>query len=114
MRLESAAQDSPLSERTTPSLRASCTSPAHALSRRALLKGALASAAAALPLAALACGSEKGGALSVGGLPVTCNLTLPVACAARAATGGSLPYVYQKFNGWPEIKESLMAGRIQA
>jgi len=48
--------------------------------------------------------------LIVGGLPVTCNLTLPVACVARA--GGQ--FEYSKYNGWPEIKESLMAGRIQA
>jgi len=57
----------------------------------------------------------------VGGLPVTCNLTLPVACVARdtankAAAGQApaLQYTYSKFNGWPEIKESLMTGRIQA
>jgi NitT/TauT family transport system substrate-binding protein len=50
------------------------------------------------------------GPLIVGGLPVTCNLTLPVACVARA--GGQ--FEYSKYNGWPEIKESLMAGRIQA
>jgi NitT/TauT family transport system substrate-binding protein len=57
----------------------------------------------------------------VGGLPVTCNLTLPVACVARAAGNGAagvgLPrfeYAYSKYSGWPEIKESLMAGRIRA
>ena len=57
----------------------------------------------------------------VGGLPVTCNLTLPVACVARAAanTAGKAGqpqffYEYSKYSGWPEIKESLMAGRIQA
>jgi NitT/TauT family transport system substrate-binding protein len=48
--------------------------------------------------------------LVVGGLPVTCNLTLPVACVAR---GGNV-FEYSKYNGWPEIKESLMAGRVQA
>jgi NitT/TauT family transport system substrate-binding protein len=71
--------------------------------RRALLLGA---AAAALPINAFA----ARGPLIVGGLPVTCNLTLPVACVAR--TGGQ--FEYSKYNGWPEIKESLMAGRIQA
>jgi len=71
--------------------------------RRALLLGA---AAAALPIKAFA----ARGPLVVGGLPVTCNLTLPVACVARA--GGQ--FEYSKYNGWPEIKESLMAGRIQA
>ena len=58
--------------------------------------------------------------LRVGGLPVTCNLTLPVACVARAAANKAAPggppfeFEYSKYNGWPEIKESLMAGRIQA
>jgi NitT/TauT family transport system substrate-binding protein len=57
----------------------------------------------------------------VGGLPVTCNLTLPVACVARAAANTASKagqpqflYEYSKYSGWPEIKESLMAGRIQA
>jgi len=75
----------------------------HFRRRRALLLGA---AAAALPIKAFA----ARGPLVVGGLPVTCNLTLPVACVARA--GGQ--FEYSKYNGWPEIKESLMAGRIQA
>jgi NitT/TauT family transport system substrate-binding protein len=78
--------------------------------------------AAALPASLLSCGGEKGpGTLLVGGLPVTCNLTLPVACVARAAanTAGKAGqprffYEYSKYSGWPEIKESLMAGRIQA
>jgi NitT/TauT family transport system substrate-binding protein len=83
------------------------------LSRRQLLKGAVATA---VSLGALACSSSKdeaksaGEPLVVGGLPVTCNLTLPVACVA--AGGGR--FEYSKYSGWPEIKESLMAGRIQA
>ncbi|MGQ0834767.1 MAG: ABC transporter substrate-binding protein [Gammaproteobacteria bacterium] len=75
----------------------------------------------ALGLGALsACSGRKGGALQVGGLPVTCNLTLPVACAARAASAdaaGGAPradFAFSKYNGWPEIKESLMTGRVQA
>ncbi|HXV36162.1 MAG TPA: ABC transporter substrate-binding protein [Myxococcota bacterium] len=89
------------------------------LSRRRLLQGAI---AAALPLRLLACsrGSDDE-PLQVGGLPVTCNLTLPVACVAKArsngAAGAATPrfeYEYSKYSGWPEIKESLMAGRIQA
>ncbi|RZJ13510.1 MAG: nitrate ABC transporter substrate-binding protein [Rubrivivax sp.] len=57
--------------------------------------------------------------LIVGGLPVTCNLTLPIACSARATTNkasGSkaFQFEYSKYNGWPEIKESLMTGSIQA
>jgi NitT/TauT family transport system substrate-binding protein len=90
------------------------------LSRRQLLRAAV---GVALPLGALACSSEKQGdrPLVVGGLPVTCNLTLPIACVARAASNGAaapgaprFAYEYSKYSGWPEIKESLMAGRIQA
>jgi NitT/TauT family transport system substrate-binding protein len=86
-------------------------SPAHA-TRRRLLQCAAATAAwpGLLPSAVAA------PALQVGGLPVTCNLTLPVACAARAAArpaGGTL-FEYSKYSGWPEIKESLMTGSIQA
>jgi len=88
------------------------------LRRRQLLQAAL---AAALPFGAFSCANSKRGPLQVGGLPVTCNLTLPVACVARdaanKAAGTQAPgfhYEYSKFNGWPEIKESLMTGRIQA
>ncbi len=89
--------------------------------RRQLLRHAAAAAAAvALPLGvSRAVAAPK--PLQVGGLPVTCNLTLPVACVAKAtsnaAAKGSGPlfeFEYSKYNGWPEIKESLMAGRIQA
>jgi NitT/TauT family transport system substrate-binding protein len=57
--------------------------------------------------------------LVVGGLPVTCNLTLPVACvarenAARAAGKQGRVFEFSKYSGFPELKESLMAGRIQA
>lgn len=50
---------------------------------------------------------------------MTCNLTLPIACAARLVdhkTGGvkGRLFEYSKYSGWPEIKESLMAGRVQA
>jgi NitT/TauT family transport system substrate-binding protein len=90
------------------------------LTRREILKAA--AAAATLPLGGLACGGEEQpNALVVGGLPVTCNLTLPVACVARATTnaaaaagGPGFRFAYSKYSGWPEIKESLMAGRIQA
>jgi NitT/TauT family transport system substrate-binding protein len=88
--------------------------------RRQVLKGALASA---LPLALGACAGDKsarGEPLVVGGLPVTCNLTLPVACVAKDASikagtaTNDFKFQYSKYSGWPEIKESLMAGRIQA
>jgi len=88
------------------------------IGRRQFLQAALASA---LPLGLAACaGGRKQESLQVGGLPVTCNLTLPVACSAREAANKANPngpgfqYQYSKFNGWPEIKESLMTGRIQA
>lgn len=78
------------------------------IGRRQLLRGAV--AAAALPAWPALAGPKV---LQVGGLPVTCNLTLPVACTARAA-GGTPAFEYSKYNGWPEIKESLMTGNIQA
>jgi NitT/TauT family transport system substrate-binding protein len=91
------------------SARASATR--RGLSRRELLQGTLATAVA---WSSLRCSDSRRGSdatepLVVGGLPVTCNLTLPVACAAA---GGR--YEYSKYSGWPEIKESLMSGRIQA
>ena len=82
--------------------------------------------AAALPLGTLSCAKgsgkyAKGEPLVVGGLPVTCNLTLPVACVSKAQSNSVLAageprftYQYSKYSGWPEVKESLMAGRIQA
>jgi NitT/TauT family transport system substrate-binding protein len=89
------------------------------VSRRQALQGL--AAAAAVPLALSGCAEKKTNSLIVGGLPVTCNLTLPVACVGKAAMNRSAPagapqfeYEYNKYNGWPEIKESLMAGRIQA
>ena len=83
----------------------------HFRRRRSLLLGA---AAAALPIVDVGNALAARGPLVVGGLPVTCNLTLPVACTARAADGGIAPFEYSKYSGWPEIKESLMAGRIAA
>ncbi|WP_075793632.1 ABC transporter substrate-binding protein [Massilia putida] len=87
--------------------------------RRQLLKLA---SAMMLPSGLVACSSEKKSeSLVVGGLPVTCNLTLPVACAAKAADSAAakqpaqpLGFEYSKYSGFPELKESLMAGRIQA
>ena len=76
--------------------------------------------AASVPFALSSCAETKANSLVVGGLPVTCNLTLPVACVAKAASnktaaaGARYEFSYSKYSGWPEIKESLMAGRIQA
>jgi NitT/TauT family transport system substrate-binding protein len=74
--------------------------------RRQLILGA---SAAALGAAFPGADAQQRKPLVVGGLPVTCNLTLPVACTA---SGGL--FEFQKFSGWPEIKESLMTGRLQA
>jgi NitT/TauT family transport system substrate-binding protein len=54
--------------------------------------------------------------LLVGGLPVTCNLTLPIACRARNRAGLSTQakFEYVRYSGWPEIKESLISGSISA
>ena len=81
--------------------------------RRSLLLGA---AAASLPFIPVRHAVAASGPLLVGGLPVTCNLTLPVASVARAADSraGAGLFEYSKYNGWPEVKESLMSGRIQA
>ena len=76
--------------------------------------------AAAVPFAIAGCSSadKKREPLVVGGLPVTCNLTLPVACtgkeaAIKAGTAtNDFRFEYNKYSGWPEIKESLVAGRI--
>ena len=71
-------------------------------------------------LAAAAAAAPAREALKVGGLPVTCNLTLPVAChaIAHASRTGKLVVgelaEYQKFTGWPELKEAFMAGKVRA
>jgi NitT/TauT family transport system substrate-binding protein len=79
--------------------------------------------AAALPLSLYGCAGDKGAKrapLIVGGLPVTCNLPLPIACTAKAASikagtaDNDFEFEYSKYSGWPEIKESLMSNRIQA
>jgi NitT/TauT family transport system substrate-binding protein len=52
---------------------------------------------------------------------VTCNLTLPVACAANQAANpfgtrdaAQLGFDFARYSGWPELKESLMSGDLQA
>jgi NitT/TauT family transport system substrate-binding protein len=89
----------------------------YVVSRRQVLQGL----AATVPAGLLGCAAKNSNSLIVGGLPVTCNLTLPVACVGKATVNGTAPatapkyeYEYSKYNGWPEIKESLMTGRIQA
>ena len=54
--------------------------------------------------------------LQVAGLPVTCNLTLPIACEARNLNANltRANFEYRRYNGWPEIKESLISGQVDA
>jgi ABC-type nitrate/sulfonate/bicarbonate transport system substrate-binding protein len=86
-------------------------------SRRDFLVGS--AAALALGCRKAPTTSSSPGKLVVGGLPVTCNLTLPIACSARLlekdAQGNAVKqFEYSKYSGWPELKESLMSGRVQA
>jgi NitT/TauT family transport system substrate-binding protein len=87
--------------------------------RRLVLGGALgagAVAASSLSGCSWLSGPAAAAPLTVGGLAVTCNLTLPVACAANAAAtkDAGAQFAYSKFTGWPEVKESLMSGDLQA
>ena len=93
--------------------------------RRLLLRGALAAggvAALALPARRLLFApDEAADPVTVGGLAVTCNLTLPIACAANEAANpfgtqdaARLAFDYARYSGWPELKESLMSGDLQA
>jgi NitT/TauT family transport system substrate-binding protein len=54
--------------------------------------------------------------LTVAGLPVTCNLTLPIACVARNLdkTLTRANFEYRRYSGWPEIKESLISADLDA
>ena len=57
----------------------------YTFNRRQILQGALAAAAVPFGIAACSGGKAQDGnePLVVGGLPVTCNLTLPVACVGK-------------------------------
>ena len=89
---------------------------AHFLHRRQVLQAA---AAALLSVGTRSRAQATGKPLQVGGLPVTCNLTLPVACMASAMDGNAPKgseqiFEFSKYSGWPELKESLMSGRLKA
>jgi len=94
------------------------------VNRRWLVRGALTAgglAALALPARRLLAPSEAAEPVTVGGLAVTCNLTLPIACAANEAANpfgtrdaASLAFGFSRYTGWPELKESLMSGDLQA
>jgi NitT/TauT family transport system substrate-binding protein len=116
-----ASQRSSVSDRVDPRCDVALAAaglPNGAIGRRPLVAAALGAAAAVLAPSIARAAAKP---LVVGGLPVTCNLTLPVACVAKAKANAAdrsgrppLEFEYSKYNGWPEIKESLMAGRIQA
>ncbi len=92
--------------------------------RRLLLRGALAAggiAALAIPARRLFTPAAVADPVTVGGLAVTCNLTLPIACAANEAANpfgtrdaAQLAFDYSRYSGWPELKESLMSGDLEA
>ena len=92
--------------------------------RRLLVRGGSAAgvaAAVALPARRLLTSAPVAEPVTVGGLAVTCNLTLPVACAANQAANpfgtrdaAQLAFKFAKYSGWPELKESLMSGDLQA
>jgi NitT/TauT family transport system substrate-binding protein len=94
------------------------------IDRRLVLRGALAAgglAALALPARRLLAPAEAAKPITVGGLAVTCNLTLPIACAANEAANpfgtadaAALAFDYTRYTGWPELKESLMSGDLKA
>src|SRR5262245_21885984 len=92
----------------------------HSARRRLLLGAAAGTATALLPWNSVLAQARGKPLLQVGALPVTCNLTLPVACSMTSAPdpkGGGVPgqpFEFQRYSGWPEIKESLMTGRIKA
>ncbi len=56
------------------------------VTRRKALQGLL---TAGLPLGTFGCARANADSLVVGGLPVTCNLTLPVACVAKGISNRS-------------------------
>ena len=107
-----------------PSKHSSGTDLGRNVDRRRLLGGALgvgAVAAAGIPAVRWLSSPAAAAPLAVGGLAVTCNLTLPVACAANEAAnrasksnGSQAAFGYSKYSGWPELKESLMSGDLQA
>jgi NitT/TauT family transport system substrate-binding protein len=59
-------------------------------------------------------GSVAGTRFRVGFLPVTCHLTCPVAHWIQKNTTGEGLFEPVRFNGWPELKESLLSGYLSA
>jgi NitT/TauT family transport system substrate-binding protein len=42
------------------------------------------------------------------------SLAVALSTACSFSFGPQFEFEFSKYNGWPEVKESLMAGRIQA
>ena len=51
--------------------------------------------------------------LRLGFLPVTCHLTCPVADFITRNMSGGGTFKPVRFNGWPELKESFLSGKIE-
>lgn len=109
---------------TGPSPQSAGTGLGRHVDRRLLVRGVLGlgvAAAVAIPARRFMGTAEAAEPVTVGGLAVTCNLTLPVACAANQAanpfgtrSADQLAFQFAKYSGWPELKESLMSGDLQA
>jgi len=68
-----------------------------------------------LPACLLSCGTDRGGkALVVGGLPVTCNLTLPIAYVARAAANREDPSPTPRFCDYGRCCESVLRALLNS
>jgi NitT/TauT family transport system substrate-binding protein len=59
-------------------------------------------------------GSRETPVFRVGFLPVTCHLTCPVAHFINESTTGTGPFDPIRFSGWPELKETYLAGDLEA
>ena len=86
--------------------------------RREVLQGLL---AATMPIGMLSCSTEKRGALVCWRLArhLQSHASRRLCFQRQAEQHGSpgaprFEYAYSKYSGWPEVKESLMTGRISA
>jgi NitT/TauT family transport system substrate-binding protein len=59
-------------------------------------------------------GDRAGSVFRVGFLPVTCHLTCPVAHFINESSTGTGPFDPIRFSGWPELKETYLAGDLEA
>ena len=59
-------------------------------------------------------GGTGGEPFKVGFIPVTCHLTCPVTDFINKNTSGQSAFKPMRFNGFPEIKEMFLSGRLEA